>query len=118
MPAVRQPQLYDLCGSTLGLVFDLSVPSTSAVLQPLLDVDAADTQCASMKAYNSTISRGFACGVGEVLNMAPSSNVPRCLHCPAGTSAVRQAKTCTLCPRGFYQVLRLRSSTVIDTLIH
>ena len=107
MPAVRQPQLYDLCGSTLGLVFDLSVPSTSAVLQPLLDVDAPDTQCAPMKAYNSTISRGFACGVGEVLNMAASSNVPRCLHCPAGTSALRQAKTCTLCPRGFYQVFRL-----------
>lgn len=35
--------------------------------------------------------------------MATGSNVPRCLHCPAGTSAANGAKTCTLCPRGFYQ---------------
>ena len=100
-PAVRQPQLYDLCGSTLGLVFDLSI-STSKVLQPLLEIESG-TSCPPLKALNSTISRGFACGTGEVLNMAAGANVPRCLHCPAGTSAVTGAKTCTLCPRGFYQ---------------
>ncbi|KZS05970.1 Notch 2 [Daphnia magna] len=104
MPAVRQPQLYDLCGSTLGLVFDLSVPSTSAVLTPLLDLAAtSNTECPPMKAVNSSMSRGFACGVGEVLNMPAAANVPRCLHCPAGTSAVSGAKSCALCPRGFYQ---------------
>ena len=102
-PAVRQPQLYDLCGSTLGLVFDLSVPSTSAVLSPLLDLAAANGECPSMKAVNSSLSRGFACGVGEVLNMPAAANVPRCLHCPAGTSAVSGAKNCALCPRGSYQ---------------
>ena len=102
-PAVRQPQLYDLCGSTLGLVFDLSVPSTSAVLSPLLDLAAANGECPSMKAVNSSLSRGFACRVGEVLNMPAAANVPRCLHCPAGTSAVSGAKNCALCPRGSYQ---------------
>lgn len=65
-PAVRQPQLYDLCGSTLGLVFDLSI-STSAVLAPLLEVGPLD-KCPIIKAVNSTISRGFACGTGQVLN--------------------------------------------------
>ena len=104
MPAVRQPQLYDLCGSTLGLVFDLSVPSTSAVLAPLLDLAAtSNAECPSMKAVNSSLSRGFACGVGEVLNMPAAANVPRCLHCPAGTSALSGAKNCALCPRCFYQ---------------
>lgn len=103
VPAVRQPQLYDLCGSTLGLVFDLSVPSTSAVLAPLLDVPSTSGECPPLKAVNSSLSRGFACGVGEVLNMPAAANVPRCLHCPAGTSALTGAKSCTLCPRGFYQ---------------
>ena len=101
--AVRQPQLYDLCGSTLGLVFDLSVPSTSALLSPLLDLAAtSNSECPSMKAVNSSLSRGFACGVGEILNMPAAANVPRCLHCPAGTSAVSGAKNCALCPRGSY----------------
>lgn len=103
MPAVRQPQLYDLCGSTLGLVFDLSVPSTSAVLTPLLDLASTTPECPPMKAINSSLSRGFACGVGEVLNMPAAANVPRCLHCPAGTSAVNGAKACTPCSKGFYQ---------------
>ena len=57
-PAVRQPQLYDLCGSTLGLVFDLSIPSTSAVVSPLLDLAATSNspECPSMKAVNSSSS--------------------------------------------------------------
>jgi GCC2 and GCC3. len=31
------------------------------------------------------------------------NQVPRCLHCPAGTFAGINQKTCTPCPRGFYQ---------------
>ncbi|XP_054265760.1 uncharacterized protein LOC128988471 [Macrosteles quadrilineatus] len=102
LPAVRQPQLYDLCGSTLNLIFDLSVPYASAVIDPLINVSAIGNQCPPIRALKSTISRGFTCNVGEVLNM-DTNQVPRCLHCPAGTFAGVKAKTCTYCPRGFYQ---------------
>ena len=33
------------------------------------------------------------------LNMPAAANVLRCLHCPAGTSAVSGAKNCALCPQ-------------------
>ncbi|KAF4522838.1 hypothetical protein B566_EDAN008100 [Ephemera danica] len=102
VPAVRQPQLYDLCGSTLNLIFDLSVPYASAVIEPLLNVSAIGNQCPPLRALRSKISRGFECGVGEVLNM-DTNDVPRCLHCPAGTFAGEKQKTCTPCARGFYQ---------------
>ena len=39
-PEVSQPLLYDLCGLNLGLIFELAVPSTSVVIQPLIDVNA------------------------------------------------------------------------------
>ena len=39
-PEVTQPLLYDLCGLNLGLIFELAVPSTSVVIQPLIDVNA------------------------------------------------------------------------------
>lgn len=77
IPVVRQPQLYELCGSTLGLIFDLSVPYASEVIQPLLNVSAIGNQCPPLKALQSTISRGFSCNVGEVLNM-DTNDVPRC----------------------------------------
>lgn len=77
IPVVRQPQLYELCGSTLGLIFDLSVPYASEVIQPLLNVSAIGNQCPPLKALQSTISRGFTCNVGEVLNM-DTNDVPRC----------------------------------------
>ncbi|XP_073992974.1 sushi, von Willebrand factor type A, EGF and pentraxin domain-containing protein uif isoform X1 [Rhodnius prolixus] len=102
IPAVKQPQLYDLCGSTLNLIFDLSVPYASAVIDPLLNISAIGNQCPPLKALQSTISRGFTCNIGEVLNMDPNQ-VPRCLHCPAGTFAAVKQKTCTPCPKGFYQ---------------
>ncbi|XP_052128948.1 sushi, von Willebrand factor type A, EGF and pentraxin domain-containing protein 1 [Frankliniella occidentalis] len=102
VPAVKQPQLYDLCGSTLNLIFDLSVPYASAVLEPLLNVSAIGNQCPPLRALKSTINRGFTCNVGEVLNM-DTNDVPRCLHCPAGTFAGVNQKTCTPCPRGFFQ---------------
>nr|CAD7258136.1 unnamed protein product [Timema shepardi] len=102
VPAVRQPQLYDLCGSTLNLIFDLSVPYASAVIEPLLNVSAIGNQCPPLRALRSNISRGFDCNVGEVLNM-DTNDVPRCLHCPAGTFAGEKQQRCTPCSRGFYQ---------------
>lgn len=77
LPAVKQPQLYDLCGSTLNLIFDLSVPHASAVIEPLINVSAIGNQCPPLRALKSSIGRGFTCNVGEVLNM-DTSNVPRC----------------------------------------
>lgn len=77
VPIVRQPQLYDLCGSTLNLIFDLSVPYASAVIEPLLNVSAIGNQCPPLRALQSSITRGFTCSVGEVLNM-DTNDVPRC----------------------------------------
>ncbi|XP_071439306.1 uncharacterized protein uif isoform X2 [Hetaerina americana] len=102
VPAVRQPQLYDLCGSTLNLIFDLSIPYATAVIEPLLNISAIGNQCPPLRALHSKISRGFTCNVGEVLNM-DTNDVPRCLHCPAGTFAGEKQNFCTSCPRGFYQ---------------
>lgn len=103
-PTVKQTQLYDLCGSTLNLIFDLSVPYASAVLEPLLNVSSVSNQCPPLRALTSQITRGFACGTGEVLNMETNS-VPRCLHCPAGTFAleVNDESRCEPCSRGYYQ---------------
>ncbi|ODN06404.1 Fibropellin-1 [Orchesella cincta] len=101
-PTVKQTQLYDLCGSTLNLIFDLSVPYASAVLEPLLNVSSVANQCPPLRALTSKIGRGFTCGTGEVLN-TETSTVPRCLHCPAGTFAAEGERECVSCPRGFYQ---------------
>ncbi|KAH1029275.1 hypothetical protein HUJ05_002540 [Dendroctonus ponderosae] len=102
VPLVRQPQLYDLCGSTLNLMFDLSVPSANKVVETLLNVPSIGNQCPPLKALRSENTRGFTCNVGEVLNM-DTNDVPRCLHCPAGTFAGLSQKQCTYCPRGFFQ---------------
>lgn len=77
LPVVRQPQLYDLCGSTLSLMFDLSVPYASAVIEPLLNVSSIGNLCPPLRALKSTNTRGFTCSVGEVLNM-DTNDVPRC----------------------------------------
>uniref|UniRef100_A0A1A9UCN5 Uncharacterized protein n=1 Tax=Glossina austeni TaxID=7395 RepID=A0A1A9UCN5_GLOAU len=102
LPAIRQPQLYDLCGSTLNLIFDLSVPYASAVIDSLLNISHIGNQCPPLRALRSNISRGFTCSIGEVLNM-DTSDVPRCLHCPAGTYVASGQNICTYCPRGYYQ---------------
>lgn len=70
VPAVRQPQLYDLCGSTLNLVFDLNVPYASAAVEPLLNISSVGNQCPPLRARSSTITRGFTCNVGEVSNFS------------------------------------------------
>lgn len=77
VPAIRQPKLYDLCGSTLNLIFDLSVPYASVAIEPLLNVSAIGNQCPPLRALKSVINRGFTCSVGEVLNM-DTNDVPRC----------------------------------------
>ncbi|KAG0433549.1 hypothetical protein HPB47_019805, partial [Ixodes persulcatus] len=111
VPVVRQRLLYDLCGSTLGLIFDLSVPSTSAVIEPILNISAQNVggQCPTIQAIRSAVDRGFNCEAGEVLNQDVQGQVPRCLHCPAGTFASKDEK-CTFCSRGFYQDLTRQSS--------
>lgn len=80
IPVIKQPQLYDLCGSTLNLIFDLSVPHASLVIEPLLNVSSIGNQCPPIRALKSSISRGFTCSVGEVLNM-DTNDVPRCCKC-------------------------------------
>lgn len=77
VPVVRQPQLYDLCGSTLNLMFDLSVPYASQVIEPLLNVSSIGNLCPPLRALKSSNTRGFTCSVGEVLNM-DTNDVPRC----------------------------------------
>ena len=121
-PAVRQPLLYELCGSTLGLIFDLSVPSTSAIIEPLLNISSSqvDGSCPGIMALRSSAERGFTCQEGEVLNAAnsvmgssapPNSNqVPRCLHCPAGSRANEATQMCEACPKGYYQDTTRQSS--------
>ncbi|RWS09468.1 uncharacterized protein B4U79_12754 [Dinothrombium tinctorium] len=109
-PAVRQPLLYELCGSTLGLIFDLSVPSTSAIIEPILNISASQVGgvCPGINAIRSQVKRGFTCQLGEVLNVPSSASsnpnqIPRCLHCPSGTFASMDMQMCHFCPRGFYQ---------------
>ncbi|XP_076318247.1 uncharacterized protein LOC143229580 isoform X1 [Tachypleus tridentatus] len=110
-PMVHQPLLYDLCGSTLGLIFDLSVPSTSAIIEPILNISAQNVggQCPGLQATESSVTRGFTCDKGEVLNENLNGKIPSCLHCPAGTHASFEEK-CVFCPRGFYQDLTRQGS--------
>lgn len=77
VPAISQTQLYEHCGATLSLIFDLSVPYASAVIEPLLNVSAIGNQCPPLRALKSSSSKGFTCSVGEVLNM-DTNDVPRC----------------------------------------
>lgn len=102
IPSLRDTPVYDLCGSTLNLIFGLKARQSSTVIDSLINVASIANQCPPLKALESKTDRGFECNVGEVLNMDPS-NVPRCLHCPAGTYAGAGQSTCTYCPRGFYQ---------------
>jgi len=115
-PEVKQPVLYELCGSTLGLIFDLNVPSTSVIVESLLNITSEQMAgaCPSLVALRSSISRGFSCDSGEVLDQpaaaitsaqnarAPPS-LPKCLQCPAGTFAGRNPHACVSCPKGYYQ---------------
>ncbi|KAB7498637.1 Fibropellin-1 [Armadillidium nasatum] len=101
-PTVIQHNLYELCSTTLSLIYDLGVPSASGVIKSLLDVGSPSNNCPPMRALNSSSSTGFTCGNGEILNES-SGIVPRCLHCPSGTFAKRGATECISCERGYYQ---------------
>ncbi|KAK7079934.1 Calcium ion binding, partial [Halocaridina rubra] len=101
-PDVKKTNLYELCGSTLSLIFDLSVSFTSAIIDPIIDLSSAGNVCPAMTASSSNVTQGFTCNVGEVLN-TETGDVPRCLHCPAGTFAPREERQCFPCQKGFYQ---------------
>ena len=101
-PSISQPRIYDICGQVHALIFDISIASSNDVIDSLLEVDAGD-QCPSLKAHDSSVFRGFACNAGEVLNKIADELVPRCLECPAGFFAGRNASSCTRCPLGMYQ---------------
>lgn len=77
VPAISQTQLYEHCGGTLILIFDLSAPYASAVIESLLNVSSISNQCPPLRALKSSSSKGFTCSVGEVLN-TNTKDVPRC----------------------------------------
>ena len=66
-PSVTQPRIFDLCGQTHDLIFDLSISQTNEVINQLIKVVSADIQCPTLTAVDSEVYRGFACNVGEVL---------------------------------------------------
>ena len=101
-PNLPQPRVYDLCGQTHDLIFDLSITDTNEIIQDLISVPASDT-CPAVSYIKSDVSRGFVCSDGEVLNTILASDVPRCLECPAGFFAAKGASKCTACPKGMYQ---------------
>lgn len=76
-PEVKQKPIYDLCGSTLDLIFDLTVPGTNIIIESILNV-TAEGQCPGIQATSSRTSRGFTCNKGEILNKVAGQNVPEC----------------------------------------
>lgn len=111
-PAVRQSMLFELCGHTLSLIYDLNVPSTSIIIEPLLNISASQVEeCPGIMATKSNVQRGFTCELGQILNTnltkntsgtGSSQKLPSCLSCPAGTSSGANNK-CEFCPKGYYQ---------------
>ncbi len=102
-PALSQPRVYDLCGQTHDLVFDLSIQRTNELIADLLSLPAPSSNCPALTALSSDVSRGFVCQQGEVLNKIRALDVPRCLECPAGFFAGKGEEACSLCPKGTYQ---------------
>ena len=101
-PSLPQPRVYDLCGQTHDLIFDQSIAPAKDLIKQLLELPGTDV-CPSLNALSTNVERGFVCEEGEVLNKIRSSEVPRCLECPAGFYAGKGEETCTLCPKGTYQ---------------
>lgn len=101
-PTISQPRIYELCGQTHSLIFDLTLSTGSDIISNIVKVNGGD-ECPTLTAKRSEVSRGFACNVGEVLNKIVDELVPRCLECPAGFYAGRGETSCTQCPRGQYQ---------------
>ncbi|XP_052741805.1 beta-1,3-glucan-binding protein-like isoform X1 [Bicyclus anynana] len=104
-PARNETLLYDLCGTTLKLIFDLSVPYASALIEPILNVSSIGNQCPSLRAIRSSISRGFIWNIGEALIRDtndvptrqledPSSKNPTANDCGTTQTRVRNGKAC------------------------
>lgn len=110
-PAVRQNMLYELCGSTLSLIFNLNVASTSIIIEPILNITASG-ECPGIMATKSSIQRGFTCEPGEVLNsnVTTQTKIPVCLPCPAGSSTSGSKDKCEPCAKGYYQRLTRQPS--------
>ena len=102
-PSLPQPRVYDLCGQTHDLIFDLSIQRTNELISDLLEIPGDNDFCPPLRALRSDVSRGFTCRVGEVLNKLRNADVPRCLECPAGFFAGKGETGCTACPKGTYQ---------------
>ena len=102
-PALPLPRVYDLCGQTHDLIFDLQIERTNAIIANLLEIPNIGEICPPLRGIDSEIKRGFVCDEGSVLNNITSRNVPRCLECPAGFFGAKEASECTECPKGTYQ---------------
>lgn len=103
-PAVQQPLLYDLCGYTLGLIFDLSVPNTNIIIQPIMNISGQSLggDCPSVRAIKSVVTRGFTCEVGQVLN-EKADGVPKCRKCHI--SSLRNSQVLLAWSNEFHVVL-------------
>jgi hypothetical protein len=102
-PSLPQPRVYDICGQTHDLIFDLSIQRTNELISDLLEIEGDGEACPPLRALRSDVKRGFTCREGEVLNKLRNSDVPRCLECPAGFFGGRGESSCQPCPRGTYQ---------------
>uniref|UniRef100_A0A5S6QUS0 Fibropellin-1 n=1 Tax=Trichuris muris TaxID=70415 RepID=A0A5S6QUS0_TRIMR len=98
LPTVLDEVFYNLCGMTLATMFDLHFPSATEAVSPLLEIAA--NGCPSVKAAQTSVSKGFGCLAGEVLYKT-SSVLPGCCPCPLGTFLSNGS--CALCERGTYQ---------------
>ena len=97
-----QERIYDLCGSVLEFIYDLSLANGKSQIENIVNVPSVGSSCPPLRALSSNVSRGFTCSTGEVLN-TETTTIPRCLHCPAGTFAKAMSAECTQCPMGSYQ---------------
>lgn len=73
----HEAQLYDHCGNTLSIIFDLKFANDNAYIEPLLNISAIGNQCPPLRALKSSVTKGFTCSVGEVLN-TDNANATRC----------------------------------------
>ena len=76
-PNLPQPRVYDLCGQTHDLIFDLAVTDTNEIIRDLISVPGDGGTCPAVNYIKSDVSRGFVCSDGEVLNTILASDVPR-----------------------------------------
>eukprot|EP00096_Caligus_rogercresseyi_P005025 TRINITY_DN1980_c0_g2_i1.p1 TRINITY_DN1980_c0_g2~~TRINITY_DN1980_c0_g2_i1.p1 ORF type:complete len:2992 (-),score=731.35 TRINITY_DN1980_c0_g2_i1:531-9380(-) len=102
-PDLPQPRVYDLCGQTHDLIFDLAILRTNELIEVLLTIPGDGTLCPGLRALSSRVNRGFVCSTGQVLSESNSSSVPVCLECPAGFFAGQGKSECSPCPKGTYQ---------------